>query len=476
MNNNINKKNIKFKINNAVVIALFIAIVLLLNIVLSLAEDRFPKLKIDLTHDAITKVSSETKVFLKSLDETDCEVEIIYLKGTQDVSDKIDTVLKQYDAYSANITYTQENYHTNPMVLEPFGISPNQVLEGTVVVTEKDRDKDKVRYRKILPTEMWSGAEFLLESKVTNAVAYIMSDESINVCVAVGYESDANYNDIVQAMIADNVNVSRVNLADKNAYVPTEIDVLMLLVPYRDLDLAELYKIDDYILRGGNVVVALPFAMQLTNLESYLASWGVTVNNDVIYELDANSSYGDTGVAFYAQKGASSVTDTINGNVIVSYARSMKYTPTGDIECTKLFTTSEQSVSTPPIDATAVTTDDITYGPFDIAYLLEKPLGENWENTGKIIVTSTPSIWGVEGLEGVLSESRFGNRKFVSNALGTLSEKEVKSVVVPKKLATENIMDISDAQAGLLNVLLCVLLPLGVLAFGVVIWFKRRNK
>ncbi|MBQ7875941.1 MAG: GldG family protein [Clostridia bacterium] len=468
----INKKNMKFKINNVVVILLVISIVLLLNIVLSLAEDRLPKLKIDLTHDAITKVSSETKVFLKSLDETDTEVEIIYLKGTQDVTEETDTVLKQYDAYSANITYTQENYHTNPMVLEPFGISPNQIIEGTVVVTNEDRD----RYRAILPTEMWSGAEFLLESKVTNAVAYLMSDESINVCIAVGYESDENYLDIVQTMIDDNITVSRVNLVDKNAYVPTEVDVLMLLVPYRDLDVAELYKIDDYILRGGNVVVALPFGMQLNNLESYLASWGVKVNNDVIYELDANSSYGDTGVAFYAQKGASSVTDTISGNVIASYARSMSYTPTGDIECTKLLSTSAESVSTPPVDATEVTAEDIAYGPFDIAYLLEKPLGENWENTGKILVTSTPSVWGVEGLAGVLSEARFGNREFVSNALSVLSEKEVKSVIVPRKLATENIMDISDSQAGLLNILLCVLLPLGVLTLGVIIWFKRRNK
>lgn len=470
--NKINKKNMKFKVNNAVVIALVLAIVLFLNVVLALVEDRVPKMKIDLTHDAITKVSNETRVFLNTLDQTDKEVEIIYLKGTADVTEETDTVLKQYDVYSENITYTVENYHTNPMVLEPFGISPEQVYEGTVVITNPKR----TRYRAVMPTEMWSGAEFMLESKVTNAVAYVMSEESVNVCVAMGYESDENYLDIVQTMLDSNITVSQINLLDQNAYIPTEVDVLMLISPYRDLDVTELYKIDDYILRGGSVVVAMPFGMKLQNLESYLQNWGISVKNDVIYELDPNASYGDTGVAFYAKKADNEITKDISGNLIVSYVRSLSYKQTGDIAADVLLSTSAESVSTPPVDATAVTKDDIVYGPFNMAYLLEKPVGNSWDKTGKLLVTSTSSLWGVEGLAGVLTEVRFGNREFVINALNNLSEKKIESVVVPKKLATENIMDISDAQAGFLNIILCWLLPLAVLIAGIVVWLKRRNK
>lgn len=467
-----NGKNIKFRVNNAIVVAMVLTAVILMNIILSLAEDRFPKLKVDLTHDALTKVTDETRAFLKGLEEGDSEIDIIYLKGTKDVTKETDTVLKQYDAYCENIDYCVENFHTNPLILEPFGIDSGKVTEGTVVVTNKDR----TRYRAISPSEMWSGSEFLLESKVTNAAAYVTNDESINVCVAVGYESDANYLDMIQAMIDDNVTVSRINLADDNAYVPSMVDVLMLLVPYRDLDVKEIYKIDDYIQRGGSVVVALPFGTQLENLESYIESWGVKVNNDVVYEMNSDASYGDTGVMFYPQKDSESFACDISQNIVASYVRSMSFTKTGDIECTRLLHTTKDSVATPPVDANKVTSEDIVYGPFDIAYLLEKPVGDSWDKTGKLIVTTTPSVWGVEGMSGVLNESRFGNRAFLTNSIKELSDKSVASVLVPKKTATENIMDISDAKAAILKVLICILLPIVVLILGAIVWLKRRNK
>lgn len=467
--NRFNAKKAKFKINNIIVTALFLSIVLAMNIFLELAEDKFPKLKTDLTQDAITKLTNETKVFLKALDETENEVDIIYLKGTSAVTEETDTVLKQYDAYSANTTYTVENYHKNPLVLEPFQIGASQVVDGTVVVT----NKDKTRYRAVSPTEMWSGSEFLLESKVTNAIAYLMSDADISVCVAVGYENDENYVNIVQKMLDNNIDVKLVNLLENG--IGKNVDVLMVLNPGRDLDAKELERIDNFILSGGSVVVSMPFGATRENLESYIASWGVKVNNDVIFEYDKNASYYDMGSTFYAQKGTSDITAGIEKNIVLTYARSMSFTKTGDVECTRVLSTSGESLATPP-EAKNLTRDDIEAGPFDVAYLLERPVDNSWDRTGKLFVTSTSGIWGIEDALGALEEIKFGNSEFVMNTLTALSEKEVKSVTVPKKTATENIMDISDAQAKFLKILICVLLPICVLLLGVTVWIKRRNK
>lgn len=466
----INTKRLKFKINNTVVIAFAIACVVLLNIAVSLMEDKVPKMRIDLTEDAITKVTRETKVFLNVLDQTDTEIEIIYLKGTSDIDTITDNVLSQYDYYSGNVKYTQLNYHKNPAALNSFNISPSQIMEGTIVVTNADRS----RYRAILPTDVWSGEEFLLESKITNAIGYVMSTESINVCIATGYGSDDYIANFLDALIDDNLTVSRIDLS--TTVIPEGIDVLLLMDPYADITENEIVNIEEYVRNGGNLIVALPsYAIKLPNLETYLKYWGISVNSDLIYEYDEQSSYEQTGAMFFAQNGEHEITESIKGRILATNARSLSFNPTDDLEADVLFTTTDMAVSVPQTSE-EITKEDVVYGPFNIGYVVERPLNGSFETTSKLIVTSTPSIWGVESVENVVSQSRFGNRAFISNAIAYASGKSLKNVIVPNKTSKNNVLAISTFQSLIFTLIFCFLLPVLVLLGGAVMWFKRRNK
>ncbi len=470
MKNKVDLKRLKFKVNNVVVIAFVLVIAVLFNSVCYLLENKFPRFKFDLSDNGLTRITSITGDLLDELDETDAMVDIIYLKGTSDVSEDVEDVLKRYDAYGHNVTYTVENYHTNPLILEPFGINPELVYEGTVVVTNKDR----TRYRAIIPSEMWSDADFLLESKVSNAICYVVSNEITSVAVATGYGNDENYTTLCQVLFDDNYYVSTIDLAKQN--IPEDLDVLLILAPYNDLTEAEIANTDSYLSKGGSVVVALPFGTTLNNLEAYLSIWGVKANNDVVYEMNPSYSFEDAGVAFYPNKKGHMIADNIESNLLINHARSIEVKKVGDIDASLLLCTSDMAVTTPPVDSNQVKAEDIKEGVFNLAYILEKPVENDWEKTGKLLVTSTPSIWGVEGVKGVIEETRFGNRAFVNESLSYLSGKEIQSVAIPRKTATNNVMNISDKAAGTLSVIFCTLIPVLVLLMGIVVWIKRRNK
>lgn len=478
----INFKRLKFGANNSVILIFAIVCAVLLNAVASLAENRFPALKIDLTENAVTKISDETKAALAKLDESDTEIEIIYLTGTNDEDADAADVLRQYDAYSKNISLTHENYVKNPSVISRYQLSPSDA-EGVVVAV----NKDSTRFRAIYESEMWSlsstgtSQSFLLESKLTNAVAYLMSSREINIVLSAGHD-EAETSVLAAMLEEENMNVTQLDLS--TADVPEDTDVFMILAPQNDFTQQETDALDTYLSNGGSAVLAFPFNVPLPHLEEYAREWGLTVSNDVLLEQDPSSSYQQSGMYFYPSVTDNEITAPIEKNIFASYARSLSSFASGDIYASAMLTTSEEAYSV-PIKGDDFDRDSMREGQFNIAYLLEKPLNGSYEETAKLVVTSTPSVWGAINslytnydyiaLQS-LSESRFGNRDFVLSTVSYITGTESPGIVVPGKSSSAAVMSISTEQSAVMQLIFCAVLPLCVIAAGITVWLKRRHR
>lgn len=492
----INFKNLKFSINNTVVITFAIVLVLLLNITAVLVETKFPKLKLDLTESRVTKISNETKSMLKRLDEGDTEIDIIYLKGTKDADSRVTSVIEQYDAFSKNIEYKVVNYHTNPVLLNSYSITADANVDDSVLVARKDKSKAKLIAASEMIVNNQSGTVFKLENLLTNAIGAVSSDKQMTVCFTTGHgeivgavKTDENGNNVTGGMMlvgflrSENINVYQYDLS--TGEIPEGIDIVMIMSPESDFTQAEIDSLDNYLLKGGSVAVSLPSAIVLPRLEGYLKNfWGISANNDIISEADPQSQVDETGVYFYANKTAHDIVKDIYGRVITSYARSLSFNPTGDIEADVLLTSSSNAYSM-PIGENGIDTQKVQAGQFNLAYALEKPLNGSFENTAKLIVTSTESIWGITHdsitnydkiIDISLEEKSFGNSDFVINALSHSFGEAIESINVPVKTSMVSVLTMSRMQAGLTSKLLGFVLPFAVILAGVIIWFKRRNR
>lgn len=477
----INFKRLKFGANNSVILIFAIVLTILLNAVAHFAEIRFPSLKADLTKEAVTKISDETKKALVRLDESDTKTELIYLTGTEDEDPDVSDVLLQYDAYSEHISLKHENYVKNPAVIKKYQLSPSDD-EGIVVVT----NEDDTRFRAIYESEMWamqsSGAQsFLLESRLTNAIAFLMSDYEINVVISTGHD-EAETSVLTAVLQEENMNVTQLDLS--TADVPEDTDVFMVLAPQSDFTQQETDALDTFLSNGGSAVLALPFNVSLPHLEEYARQWGLEISNDVILEQSPERSYQQSGMYFYPSVTDSEITSEIDKNIFASYARSLSWSEAGDIYASPLLTTSSEAYSV-PIVGDEFDKDNMTENRFDIAYLLEKPLNGSYEETAKLIVSSTPSVWGAINslytnydyiaLQS-LSESRFGNRDFVLNAVSYITGVENESIVVPGKSSAVAVMSISEKQSVIMQIIFCAALPLCVIAAGFIVWLRRRHR
>lgn len=492
---NINLKNLKFSINNTVVVVFAIVLVLLCNITVVLMETKVPNFKIDLTQNRVTKIGNETKSVLKRLDEGDVCVDIFYLKGTTDADSQVTSVIEQYDAFSSNIEYKIINYHTNPVFLNSYGIRDDVNVDGSVLVATRDKSKARLINAADMEVAYQSGTVFMLENLLTNAIGVVSSEKQMTVCFTTGHgeivgETKVDENGqatsggmmLVAFLRGENIGVYQYDIS--TGKIPEGIDMVMIMSPESDFTQSEIDNLDDYLSAGGNVVVSLSSATVLDRLEGYLETWGITANNDIVSENDPQSRFDENGVYFYAKKTDSSIVNSIAGRVIASYARSLTFSPVGDIEGELLLTSSENAYSM-PLGENGIDTKNVKAGQFNLAYALEKPLNGSFEKTAKLIVTSTESIWGITRdtvtnydaiVYNSLLEKSFGNADFVINALSHAFGEDIQSIYVPVKTRAVSVLTMSQTQASIMSKLLGFLLPFAVILAGAVVWFKRRNR
>lgn len=489
----INKKNLKFGINNSVIVIFAIIIVLLLNIMTVLTETRLPGLKFDLTENAVTKIGSETKALLKQLDQGNAQIELIYLKGTGDAEVQVTSVLEQYDAFCDNITYKTVNYHTNPVFLTSYGINSDANVDGSVLVATKDKSKARIVAAADMETSYQNSTVFLLENLLTNAIGVVASEKQMTVCFTTGHgeiieqaqTEEGNMQGgmmLVALLRSENIGVYQYDIS--TGEIPENIDLVMIMSPQNDFTQEEINNLDDYLSNGGNVAVSLSTGVVLDRLEGYLETWGVRVNNDIVSETDAQSKFDENGIYFYAKKAEHEAVADIGSRIITSYARSLEAEPAGDVEADVLLTSSQKAYSM-PVTENGIDEKNIREGQFDLAYVFEKPLGGSFETTAKLIVTGTESVWGVTRdmvtnydavVYNSLLEKSFGNADFVMNILSYVFGESIQSIYVPVKSRQVSVLTMSETEATIMSRVLGFIVPLCVILAGVVVWLKRRNK
>jgi hypothetical protein len=460
------------------VLAFAVICVILLNAVALFAENKFSALKIDLTADNLTKITDETREVLKTVDEGDEEIDLIYLKGVDDESEDVMDVLKQYDEKCKNISLETVNYVKDPTVLKQYNISSTS---GNALVVS---NSDKTKYKTIYESDMWSTSgyskSFLLENKLTNAIGYLLSEREVNVVISQGHD-EAETSVLVAALEEENASCTTLDLS--TADIPEDTDIFMIMAPQSDFTQGEVDALDTYLSNGGNVVISFPFNVSLPHLEEYISEWGLEISDDIILEQDASKSYQQSGMYFYPSVTDNEITSSISKNIFASYARSLTYYNTGDIYASPMLTTSEDACRL-PIVGDDFDRDNVEEGQFNIGYMLEKPLNGSYDETAKLIVTSTPSVWGAINAMvteydyvnlAALSESRFGNRDLLVNTLSYTTGVDNVTISVPTKVSETAIMSLSVRESTILRLVLCIVLPLLVIFAGIAVWLKRRH-
>ncbi len=510
----LNKKTLKLGALATAFTAIVVAAIVVVNLIVTVLVDRFDW-RIDLTGEKIFTMTDTTKTYLSSLKSgADIYVmmdELYFTQSSETALKHVKYLLDQYELNAdgnVDVTYNQQLINDSAFINKFDYI---QVDTGDVVVVSRKQPEDGkiTNYRKFslddcFTTTTYSSSTYdisKVENNLTSSIMYLNQDETTTVAFTAGHD-EAELNDEAKSLIKSNIyTTSSVNLAmlasmDDGKSAAETLDAIAVMVIYcptkdfsaDELDMLDLYMENSEQLNKGLMVFYDPTTPHLPNLEEFLAEWGVTVEDGIVYDSERNYLRSSTVPRVMIPSEASTDASILSAelfndvsdaklNLCAPLARPLSIRPgfslseggqnnTVTYKVLSSFTTSavmQTSTSTPG--------DKDVKAAYPVATMSVKTrILNNKQHTSTVFVSGTGSLVDAT----MLTDSIFCNDRYFVEILNYLAHRET-GVVVSAANVTVATLNATATQIRILQVLFQIVLPLAALLAGVVIYIRRRH-
>ena len=477
-----NSRKLKYGGIATVITVLFIVVVIVINMIMSVLDSKVV-LEADLTSNQAYGLTEDSIEFLNGLDK-DVEIDILNTKESFESGGQYYTqaasIIENYSKHSSRVTVNYIDLIKNPTYAAEYedeDISTNDVLvrcgDKHKLVKSSDLFNTEIDYNTFSYVMTSSKAE----QSITSALVNVTSDEIPKVALLTGYdEMDAS--GLTSLLTSNNFEVEEVNVVTDE--IPEDAKLAVIYGPSRDYTQESLKKLDEFLSNGEQqgkslVYIAAPVGNEFPELNAFLAEWGLKVESGVTFDTDQNYLFQNGNAFFskvdYVDEDYSSVIN--NQDIPVVIYNSKPITVLNDSESISvLLQTSEQSGIYPVLEE-----------------------GEEWQPTEEDLIGSIPAavvserrISGVDEVSNVsvigsalafdssfLSSTAYNNSAYFINIFNVLAERE-DTVTIEAKTLGGTTMNITLNTSIPLMVIFTIVLPVLILATGLVIWIRRRNR
>ncbi len=495
--------------------AIVLAGILVVNILVSALNDRFV-LEFDMTAEKENSISEENIEYIKSVEQTVevivCSTEeeyttyvgsmaeqsygITYDTTASDYLKQTLTLINKYNAYNDNIEVKFVDTQSSEFTAITSEYGTNNLEYGSIIVSATREDGTK-RYKKLSfddiyvltedETYAYYGMTYAtvdgnnIETALTGAISYVLSDIDVNVALLTGHSSTDITSSYKELLESNNYEVDVISDAVV-ANIDKKYDILVIASPSIDFMESEINAISQFLENDGNLgkglmVYADASAPYLTDFYSFLNQWGVAIGEGILYET--NSSYhatGDPTTLISANTGniedLSDLQLCITGyNVPMepSFKTDGSKTAVSVVETMDTVTEAPKGVTEwAGADEAAKTAYSTVIETVKMEYD-----DDNKQIESYVTVFSSPYFLS----SGYNESSSVANKDFslamVDRASG-VGETDIS--FVSKSITNESFYDsVTESSANIIKILFMFILPIAVIALGVIIFVKRRN-
>lgn len=457
-------------------IVLVIAIVIVINMIAGQLPESIRN--IDISDNRIYEISDTSWEILKDLDQ-DVTFTVFAEKSSTD--DMIKTFLDKYTSLSDKISVEW----VDP-VLHPSELTENNVSEDTILVSCKETGKTTtVAFSDILVTDEYSyyttgtssATEFDGEGQLTGAVNYVTSDSQKKIYYTTGHGESSFSSSVTDLLDKSNMTEEELNLI-MTGEIPEDCDLLFMYSPVTDITEDEQALLKDYIAHGGKVYITLPSEKkeETPNLDALLTSYGMTPADGYIADMSRNYQ-GNYYYIFPQISAYDEMAEGLSSNMVLlinAHGLTITDPETDTITVSSFMDTSDQGY--------AVTEDSQTEGTYSLGAVATQTLsaedtaeedtsGDSEEELeeGRLTVVAADSL-----IDPQITDA-FSTLENLDLFMNTISANfdDVQNVAIEAKSlqVTYNTMQ----HAGVISLFLIIGIPLIILVFGFVQWWKRRK-
>ena len=463
-------KSLRFGAYSTGSIALAVAVVVIVNIIA--AELPTTWTSIDVTADKIYSLTDQTREFLANMDE-DVTIYVIVAEKSQD--DTLGQTLQRYEELSDHIKVEYVDPNVNPRFYRQY--TDTISMNSLIVVSEK-RNK-VIPYSSIYESEYdyTTGASTTTgydgEGQITSALDYVLSDDMPKVYMTEGHGEYDFSSSFTSALKKQNVDYETINLMDYDS-LPEDAACLIINAATTDFSADDRDKVLAYLEQGGNVVLITGVTDEATpNLDAILDYMGLNRTEGLVVEQNAENYY-RSPYFLLPKQSYSTYTSGLYGQyyIFAPYVQGITIQDEAaeDMTYTTFLSTSDDAFSkTGEINLQNFdkAEGDID-GPFAIGISAVKMIDENTEAT--MVVYGCEQLFTDEANEMVSG----ANQVLFTNTVGSFVDAEV-NVSIPVKNYEISYLTVPQSRAVLVGLLTVIILPVGCLAAGFIVWFRRRR-
>ncbi len=452
-------------------IAVTVAIVVVVNIIVGQIPGTWTN--IDVTFDKMYSLTDQSKEYIVNMQE---DVTIYVLANEDSQDGTLQQTIQRYDDLSEHITVEYVDPTVNPMFHMQY--TQENISTNSLIVVSEKRSK-VIDYNNIYETTVdystytSSVTGYDGEGQITSALDYVLSDDMPKVYITAGHDEYTLSNSFLEGLTKENVEYASIYLLENDA-VPEDAACLVINAPGNDFSVDDKDKVISYLEKGGKVVVVTRYTtdVELTNFEAILEYMGLQVVDGVVLEENENYYY-RTPYYLLPKMSDADYTSGLYGSyyVFAPFAQGLLIENEGaeGMSYNTFLSTSGSAfskISLADTETMEKAEGDIE-GPFAIGVEAVKEL-ENGEAT--LVAYGCEQVF-TEDASAVVSGA---NLTLFTNTVSSFVSHDT-SASVPVKSYELSYLTVPQTSVIVLAPLVTVILPIGFLVVGFVIWFRRRK-
>jgi ABC-type uncharacterized transport system involved in gliding motility auxiliary subunit len=441
----------------------YILVVIGIAVVVNVLADRYNK-SYDSTANKRYSLSEQTAKIVKGLKQ---DAVITYFNQSTRFRDGRD-LLDQYANLSPKVQVKYVDPDKDPELDREFGIHS---YPTAVVQIGSKREQ----------------AKSMTEEGITGAFIRNLKNTSRTVCFAAGSGEhqldDSNregMSKFKELLAKDSYESKAVDLLSK-AEVPSDCTTLVIAGPTKNYEQPEVDAIKKYVESGGRALFMLDPPLKLARdeiadndaLTNLLQSWGVTLNKDLVLDLNPLGQVAGVGpqVALVTNYESQPIVDQLRGTATgFPLSRSLDIKNTDKTSVQKLFDSMSTSLATSNLSSPEIekliNDPKNKKGPLTLAAAGTFNTGKE-NSQGRFVVVGS-STWASNRFINAL-----GNSDLASNTVNWLSSDEDLISIRPKPPEDRRIT-MTGRQLSWVRATSQFALPFVVVIVGVSVWWKRR--
>lgn len=476
-----------------------LVLAVLLNVGATALVNRFPSLRLDMTADRRLSLNED---FTDLIDKIDVPTEIIFCSEHDTVETNVNNVLANQVGGNAinegtrllelvskaaerngNIKVSYVDIEKNPGFTSDYS---NDNLNAYSIIVKSDKRHKVLSIDDLYKSGQDSSGKTTyasnIEYAIGNAMLAVNVDKLPIVGVATGHgETEPKY---LTALLGDNnFEMQTVDLMLSQP-IDNSIDVLVINAPTGDYTTDQIKILEDFLVNGEqygkNIVVTLSPMQDTSNMpnfKAFMADWGIGVqeSGSIVMESD-NSRYVGNGLTPLLQFGEETIFDDYSSGVAVGYAIApieVLWENHSGISVSTVLSTYDSAYS--------VSTENIgTYEPKDsdkksypVMTVSAKGISGSKVIYSRVITLASTEMFNYYTQYGSTKNSDCAVTlfRFLSGTTG-----DENKVYIDSTKLTSTDFTVSSNMVNVVGMtIFMILVPLLVLAVGLIVWLRRRH-